>query len=429
MVNTNTRFADRKKRTMMYDVEDLKSRALIESNILKQFILYASAKDRGEFKPKLDDLLIHDYQMANSITLNVILSNYMVDLAYAVNCIDNPIYVGTKDSYFRLVSGSSEGNLKDQTKLVLEVDEVDGTFKTRDLTLQLKQVWNGNENVKKFICLDSIWYCKKMDGSHDTLEILDGMNDFLNHSNPFGGNPFDKELFYPNGNPMEVTFNDWLGEDGKKELNCIIENRFYKNVMKDDKAVLPQTQFGEIITNCRYLLCVPDGFYGLESHWETISNARTFKGFKLHNIGWLQPIFKRSFEYKFCSFHVIGDKDETTLFLAVQEPDEEGSVEPGKYHYFYLNESSIDETYGLTEIDSIVVDQLIVPPSDVFSKVEEVRELDTVNIALTDYGFWDLEENNTNNVTYSYRNGKHYSDNIGNNLNNDLTKLITPTIT
>ena len=50
MVNTITRFAYR-KRTMMYDIEDLKSRALVESNILKQFILTANAQKRGEFKP------------------------------------------------------------------------------------------------------------------------------------------------------------------------------------------------------------------------------------------------------------------------------------------------------------------------------------------------------------------------------------------
>ena len=50
MVNTITRFAYR-KRTMMYDIEDLKSRALVESNILKQVILTANAQKRGEFKP------------------------------------------------------------------------------------------------------------------------------------------------------------------------------------------------------------------------------------------------------------------------------------------------------------------------------------------------------------------------------------------
>lgn len=70
---------------------------------------------------------------------------------------------------------------------------------------------------------------------------------------------------------------------------------------------------------------------------------------------------------------------------------------------------------------------MIVPPSEVFSKVDSVRELDTVNIALTDYGFWDIEVNRTNNVTYSYRNGKSYDKNVG-EFNNDNKKLIDPTI-
>lgn len=68
------------------------------------------------------------------------------------------------------------------------------------------------------------------------------------------------------------------------------------------------------------------------------------------------------------------------------------------------------------------------PPSDVFSKVDSVRDLDTVNIALTDYGFWDIEANRTSNVTYSYRNGKSYENTDVPNFNNDTTKLVDPTI-
>jgi hypothetical protein len=36
---------------MRHNVEDLKGRALVESNILKQFILSASARKKGKFKP------------------------------------------------------------------------------------------------------------------------------------------------------------------------------------------------------------------------------------------------------------------------------------------------------------------------------------------------------------------------------------------
>lgn len=84
---------------MMYNVEDLKKRTLVESNILKQFILTANQNRLGGFVPKMDDILLHDYQMANSVTLNVILSNYVVDLQYAVDCINDPS-MSKKDSYF-----------------------------------------------------------------------------------------------------------------------------------------------------------------------------------------------------------------------------------------------------------------------------------------------------------------------------------------
>ncbi len=77
--------------------------------------------------------------MANSVTLNIILSNYMVDLAYAVDCIQNPAYGGSKDSYFQLVRGLDEtnNNLPDQTRLVLDIVDGDGTFKSRNLVLEL----------------------------------------------------------------------------------------------------------------------------------------------------------------------------------------------------------------------------------------------------------------------------------------------------
>lgn len=110
------------------------------------------------------------------------------------------------------------------------------------------------------------------------------------------------------------------------------------------------------------------------------------------------------------------------MFLSITE---KSGPNDGKYHYLYLNESSLDETYGFTEIDSVVVDQLIVPPVEVFSKVESIRDLDNVNIAMTDYGFWDIEANHTNSTTYSYKGGKRYQP-VG-KFNEDVSKLVTPT--
>lgn len=286
--------------------------------------------------------------MANSVTLNVILSNYMVDLAYAVDCIQNPAYGGSKDSYFQLVRDLDEtnNNLPDQTRLVLDMVDGDGTFKSRNLVLGMTEVWGKDDQVKEFFNLNSIWYCKKVAGENNdknTIGLVDEMNN-LWVNNPYGGNPFDKQLV---GSGDEQTFNEWLGT-----LNCIIENRFYKNVLRDDGAKGQPNKFGDTISNCRYLLCASNGFFGLQEHWmdDETSGEMVFQGFMLHDIGSFLPILGKDLYYRFCSFHVIGDSDETTLFLAVQEKDN------SKYHYLYLNESSIDETYGFTEIDSVVVD-------------------------------------------------------------------------
>ena len=414
----------------MYDIEDLKSRALVESNILKQFILTANAQRRGEFKPQLDDLLIHEYQMANSVTLNVILSNYMVDLAYALDCLRNPLYTGVKDSYFKLVRGLDVNSMTfdDKTQLILDVSDGNGTFKSRDLVLDLVEIWSKDEGVTKFLNLDSIWYGKKLvksseEFTYEEIVIAKGMNNFYQYANPFGGNPFDCDLYKVTDESetpqsMEVTFNEWMAWDGNQELNCIVENRFYKSRMEDE-GDLNKSKFARIISNCRYLLCVPSGFYGLQAYWDDEDGS--FNGFILWDIGKMLPILGKDFDYMFCSFHVIGNSNETTLFLAVREKSPSG-----KYHYLYLNESSLDGTYGFAEIDSVVVDQLVVPPSEVFSKVESIRELNTVNIAMTDYGFWDLEANQTNNTTYSYRKGKKYDDNVG-GFNSDVSKLTAPT--
>ena len=135
---------------------------------------------------------------------------------------------------------------------------------------------------------------------------------------------------------------------GNRELNCIVENRFYKIRMKDE-GDLDNSGFAKIIADCRYLLCVPSGFYGLQAQWNDEDGS--FNGFILWNIGEMLPILSKDFDHMFCSFHVIGNSDETTLFLAVKEKSSSK-----KYHYLYLNESSLDGTYGFTEIDSVVVD-------------------------------------------------------------------------
>ena len=234
-----------------------------------------------------------------------------------------------------------------------------------------------------------------------------------------GSNPFDMPLYDENQTELSNSFNEWIGESNYRlKINSVVENRFYQVSIGNQTEVA--SGFGASITNSRYLVCVPDGFYGLEPKWDEQSGKRTFVGFVLHDIGRELPVLGKNFDFKFCSFHVIGSDGETTLFLVVQDKSTK------QYHYLYLNESSLDETYGFTEIDSTVVDQLVVRPPEVFTNVKEISTLNTVNIALTDYGFWDIEKNATNNVTQSYRGVKEYGSTR--RFNDDISKLITPTM-
>ena len=216
---------------MSYNIEDLKGRALVESNILKQFILSDIAKGKGEFKPRMEDILIHNYQIANSVTLNVILSNYMVDLAYAVNYMRNPSLVGGHvDSYFQLLRGTEP--LDDHTRLVLDVHDGNGAFYTSNLAIDANKIWDDTYHATQFINLDTLWYYKKTENGHDTISLVgDEMN--MGKSNPFGENPFDKPLYVGNEEENPTGFNQWMAEN-ENTLNCIVENRFYRNVFGDE---------------------------------------------------------------------------------------------------------------------------------------------------------------------------------------------------
>lgn len=81
--------------------------------------------------PVRDDILIHDYQIANSVTINSILSNYIVDLNYAVDAFLNPAG-GPPDSYFMLVGSLEESDVRrldDDVNVILDVSDGNGTFK------------------------------------------------------------------------------------------------------------------------------------------------------------------------------------------------------------------------------------------------------------------------------------------------------------
>ena len=86
---------------MINTVADLKKRTLAESNILKSLILSAS---EGSSAPTMDDILIHDYQIANSTTLNSIFVNCLTNLNGCLQLIENPSSDAI-DHYFAIHNG------------------------------------------------------------------------------------------------------------------------------------------------------------------------------------------------------------------------------------------------------------------------------------------------------------------------------------
>lgn len=57
---------------LIKNIADLKNRTMVESNTLKSLILQ-SQKNGADNVASRDDILIHDYQIASSITMNSIL--------------------------------------------------------------------------------------------------------------------------------------------------------------------------------------------------------------------------------------------------------------------------------------------------------------------------------------------------------------------
>lgn len=100
---------------MTHTISDLRSRTLVESNTLKSLIL--SSAHPSELSR--DNVLIHDFQMANSITLNSIISNFTGELKYAWERMGN--VQKTSDSYFQIVS--SVDLASDDAKTILCVKD------------------------------------------------------------------------------------------------------------------------------------------------------------------------------------------------------------------------------------------------------------------------------------------------------------------
>ena len=307
--------------------------------------------------------------------------------------------------------------------MLLDIDGDNGTFKTRDLVLDIEKL-DLPDGIEEFVNLDSVWYgvqnTRDDDGNvvFSNIEIVESMNRFYDNPGLFGGkNPFgDVPLYMINGDDEIVeSANAWFKEKRLK-INSIVENAFFNNVAFE----------GMHICNCKYILCCTppshefSGLLGLGIHRE----GDKFDGLVLYDIGAESHNFISEMEFKTCSFHAIGEET-TFLLVAIDASNSIGAQKP-KYKYFFLNESTFDPTYGFSEIDQVVVDGLTVDVDTAFDKVEQMRELDNVAIAMTDYGFWDIEVNATNDTTYSYSGQKeisYYKSFFG-----DESKLIRPDI-
>ena len=335
---------------MISSVTDLKRRTLVESNTMKSFIL---STNEGFATPVLDDILIHDYQIANSATLNTILSNFIVNLSGAWQMYWS--HDGSnRDSYFKIVSGldqKSINQLDDNTKLILDIEDDNGTFMARELKYDSEQI-ELPEGTVQFVNLDAIWYgivrtpvlndnyCddngnplvdefgRQIDNEgnlvedvedtyyrnesgevvyRDQLKIVDKMNDFNVNPNVFGQNPFDASGL--TGFTGVSSFNGVLHRVSKdnerlEPLNCIVRNLYYKNQ-------LGVGDIGDKLSKSRYIACVGSRLYGLQDIYDVSSGK--FKNLELIDIGQAMPNLDKTrygndkFEFMSCGFHVVDD--------------------------------------------------------------------------------------------------------------------------
>ena len=173
-------------------------------------------------------------------------------------------------------------------------------------------------------------------------------------------------------------------------INNIVENQFRGSALVGQDE-MNADDIVSALSRCKYLVCLTSGFYGLqlsdeENSWIIHDFSSTIPNIVSDN--------RDKFNFKYCGFNVVGEK--TTLFIVFTDVN-------GKYHYAYMNDESHDPVYGFKEIDLLVTDQLVVSPWDVFNKVDSLKQLGSASIALTDYGFWDIEPNETTSKVYSYQ--------------------------
>jgi hypothetical protein len=187
-----------------------------------------------------------------------------------------------------------QGTLDQDTKLILHVQDGDGSFKSRSLQFYSNEI-EVDPGTYKFINLDAVWYgIAKNENGYDTIGLIKGMNNFFVNPNPFGGddtnafNDFPVTL-YVNGAVSETDYDSFnkMVESKNTGVNCIVENLFYRNVI--DVTVVngeyDPSMFGQIIPECRYLVCLSHRLYGMQF----IKGGAKGYTLHVHDIGSLIP--------------------------------------------------------------------------------------------------------------------------------------------
>ena len=194
-----------------------------------------------------------------------------------------------------------------------------------------------------------------------------------------------------------------IEKNGRETINSITVNVFRGSSFTFDE-----------LRHSKYILCTTSGLYGLEIEFTSGVASK----FIMHDLCDRIPnMMDSSYEFIDCQFISI-DESSTMVVVCIDSN--------GEYHYLYMNEKSFDEVYGFNVIDKLATDGFSVPVSSVISKVEYIKSLGNQNIVMTDYGFWGIEPNMTNDITYSYRGMKDYDDEV--EFKNSRTdKIVLPT--
>ena len=333
---------------MIDNIKDLKSRTLVESNILKSLILGNVALAK---KPVLDDILIHDYQIASATTLNTIFLNYLSNLAIGWRLLGE-LGDRTTTSFLKVIYENADlGDVGDASVLLGVSGDVVIPYSASSSN-ELETIDIGN--IEDFVNLDSVWYgisrnpakeegedgkvfhFKDEDGNEilvDQLVVFSPLN-----SSDVIENPFDQPLKREDSVEEESSsFNQIVVENAMKwaesvQVNCIIENKFFGNPAFDEVG----------LKDSRYLICLSHRFYGL--------GFKSGKGSLIDlgaKISCLDGYEEDQYVFEGCGFVSIEDK--ATMLLSCR--DSHG------FSYLYINEDTLAKAYGYTKIDELISDQ------------------------------------------------------------------------